>query len=576
MSYLGIVQTNHGSSAAVYDGKRLVAANEERFDRIKFSNRFPHRSISWCLQETGLALPDLAGVGFYFTGVNYMESARSDENNMLQYYPKAHYSVLSELLKRNGAPGAGEGIRHVRQTVDFFDGKKLDIFFPDHHLTHAAGSFLTSGYESAAILCMDGTGDGASMSMARGRGNDIEILYRQPFPHSLGQFYATFTQLLGFQYNSDEYKVMGLAAYGDPGVYYDRLLKLIRLEPGGGFELDMQYFKFNMVTSPLKYSPRLLELLDLEPNRDTEGMAQPYRDLAAGVQAVTEDVLRHVLAGLRKRSGEDVLCYGGGVALNCLANGRVFPQVGFKDYYITPNPGDGGLAAGTCAYLLHCLDGAPREFVYDRDDLGPQYSEDEIKSTLDENGIKYTEPADLPKAAAERLAAGKVVGLFRGRQEFGPRALGCRSILADPRPAEMKDVVNRKIKFREPFRPFAPSALADKSGELFKQRPEADQPRAPESFMLCAVPVRDEWRDKLGATTHEDGSARLQNVFEENNKEYYDIISAFDQETGVPAVMNTSFNVKNEPIVLTPQDAVRCFYSTGMDALAAGPFLVEK
>lgn len=576
MLYLGIVQSYHGSAAALYDGERLLAANEERFDRVKFSARFPHQCISWLLREYGADFADVDAAAFYYSGINYLESARDHDNDMLTYYPRAHYAVLSELLQRNISAAAHEGVAHVRQSVRFFDGHRLDIFFPDHHLAHAATAFLMSGLHSAAILCMDGTGDGASMSFAHGRGSDIRILYRQPFPHSLGQFYATFTQLLGYKYNSDEYKVMGLAAYGDPSVYHDRISRLIKLLPGGGFELDMRYFTFNMVTSRTKYNERLLELLELAPNRDTETVAREYRDVAAAVQAVAEETLAHVLAGLRDAAGEAALCYGGGVALNCLANGRVFPDSGFDTVFVPPNPGDGGLAAGAAAYVMHTLNGAPRGFVYDDDCIGPAYDTAAIRRALVENGIPFTGPGDLPRAVAERIAAGKVVGRFDGPQEFGPRALGNRSILADPRPASMKDTVNRKIKFREPFRPFAPSTLVEKSAELFRLRPGALEPAAPESFMLCAVDVVDEWKQKLQATTHNDGTARLQTVHTHKNPGYHAVIKAFADLTGVPAVLNTSFNVKNEPIVLTPQDAIRCFYTTGMDALAMGPFLVEK
>lgn len=575
MIILGITQTNHGSSAAVYDGQKMLATSEERFDRVKFSSGFPTRSINWCLGELDLTIGDIDGIGFYFTGSNYLSSARSNLTGSWRFYPEALYSVLSEIVRRRDMGDPGE-ISSIHQSVNFFGGRKLDIFFVDHHLAHAAGSYLNSGFQRAAILCMDGAGDGYCMSYGRGTGGDVDLMHRQPFPHSLGMFYSTFTQFLGFMANSDEYKVMGLAAYGNPERYYDRIRKLITSHADGSFELDLRYFSFHLVSARYRYNPRLLELLDLDPNVQTEDVAQAYCDLAAAVQQVTEEVLLHTLRCVREQTGETRLCYGGGVALNCLANGRTFRESGFEDIYVPPNPGDGGLAMGTCAYLMHSVHGQKATFVYDDDCLGPQYSYDAIRTMLDENGIAYSEPKDLPRAVAEHLAAGKIVGHFDGRQEFGPRALGNRSILADPRSAKMKDTVNRKIKYREPFRPFAPSAVREHVDEIFDLRPGALTSTAPESFMLSTVTVRKPWRPKLQAITHADGTARLQVVYAEKNAKYHAIIDAFGRETGVPVVLNTSFNVKGEPIVLSPQDAVRCFYSTGMDSLAVGPYLVEK
>jgi len=575
MKYLGITQTHHGSSAAVYDGERLVACNEERVNRVKWSSGFPNQSIDWCLNELGLAIQDIDAVGFYMTSSNYLSSARSSHTDVWRFYPEALYTVMSELLQR-ARPEAAPGVRHIRESVHFFDGKALELYFIDHHLAHAAASFLLSGFERAAILCLDGTGDGCSLSVSRGVGTEIEFLYRQPFPHSLGQFYATFTQFLGFEPNADEYKMMGLAAYGNPEVYAEKVRRLIRLHDDGSFELDMRYFAFHMVTERFKYNSRFVELFGLPPNQQVEDVPQGYCDLAAAVQRVTEDVVLHIATCVKRLTAEDNLCYGGGVALNCLANGRILQQSGFRDVYIPPNPGDGGLAIGSCAYLLHTLKGARRAFVYDHDYLGPAYSADEIRTLLRDNGLSYEEPANIAEAVAKRLAASKVVGRFDGRQEFGPRALGNRSILADPRSSATKALLNRKIKYREPFRPFAPSSTQDRVGELFQMRPQAVKATAPESFMLATVPVRDQWRAQLQAVTHHDGTARLQTVFAEKNRKYHDVIQAFGRETGVPAVLNTSFNVRGEPMVLSPQDALRCFYSTGMDTLAIGPYLLDK
>ncbi len=575
MSYrfLGLVQSNHGSSAALYDGQRMLACCEERFDRIKFSAGFPHQAMRWCLEATGATVNDLDGVGFYMTGSNYLRSARSSQIGPWRYYPEALYGIAANVLRYVSEK---EEICSIVQKVDFFGAGGIDLHFIDHHTAHAGGSFLMSGLDSAAVLCLDGNGDGCCLSFARGCGKKIEFLYRQPFPHSLGQFYSTFTQLLGFNPNSDEYKVMGCAAYGNAERYYEPVRRCLRLEAGGGFTLDMDCFAFNMTTSTAKYTQALLDAIGLEPNEDTETVAPEYCDLAASVQAVTEEALFHILTGLKERSGQENLCYGGGVALNCLANGRVLPQMGWKRVFIPPNPGDGGLSAGVCSYLAHSVHGHPREYAYRHDHLGPEFSADEIRKCLQENGLRWEEPSDMAVAMAQHLAAGKILARFDGPSEFGPRALGNRSVLADPRKAETKEVLNRKIKFREPFRPFAPACLAGRAGELFSVAEEDGCEAALTDFMLQTAEVHPAWRERLAAACHADNTARLQTVRSSVSPGFYAAIKAFAAETGVPALVNTSFNVKGEPIVLAPRDALRCLYSTGLDALVLGPFLVEK
>ena len=575
MKVLGITQTNHGSSAALYDGKTLLACNEERFDRIKFSSGFPFRSINWCLQEGRTDMEQVDAIGFYMTSGHFLRTIRSNRTNSWRFYPETLYTILGEILKKTEFI-SGEDIQHIHQSVRLFNGKKIDLFFIDHHLAHAAGSFLVSGFDSSAILCIDGTGDGCSMSWGIGKDRDVKLTFRQPFPHSLGQFYGTFTQFLGFQANSDEYRAMGLAAYGDSEVYYDQVRQLITLHDDGSFELDMRYFSFHMTTETQKFNQRLINLMRLEPNVDVYSISKDYCDLAAAVQLVTEDVLRHVLCKLKAHTGESTLCYGGGVALNCLANGNVIRECGFDDYYVMPNPGDSGLAVGTGVYLIHQLEGVKREYVYDQDYLGPIFSADEIKRVLDENGLSYTEPPLLEQTIAEKISEGLVMGHLDGRQEFGPRALGNRSIFADPRYTEMKDNINKKIKFREPFRPFAPSCLSEKARSVFSMRNAKLRPSSPESFMTTTAKVCEKWQTNLQAITHEDGTARLQTVFSEKNLKFHKIISEFEKLTGVPVLLNTSFNIKGEPIVLSPQDAIRCFYTTGMDSLVMGPFLLEK
>ena len=545
MVFLRVTQTYHGSSAAAYDGDRLWAANEERFDRIKFSSGFPHKAIAWCLSQAGVDIRDVEAVGFYFTSSNYLHSAPSNQGFNWRYYPEVLYGVPSELLKVGGF-SHGRDIRYIEQTIDFFGSEKLRIYFLDHHLMHAAAACLVSPFESSAIVCMDAHGDGTSMSYGVARGNDLRLDHRQPFPHSLGHFYSAFTQFLGFSPNSDEYKVMGMAAHGDAERYYDIVRRMVRLTASGTFEIVPEYFSYYTLSARTRFSRKLADAVSLEPNGETQRVPEEYCDLAAAVQRVTEETILHVLKHVRQVTGEEDLSYCGGVALNCLANGRVLPESGFRRTYIPPNPGDGGLAIGTAAYLCHAIHGENRRYVYKGDYLGAAYSYGHMRSVLDEYGIRYTEPADLANAITERLVSGKVVGHFDGAEEFGPRALGNRSILADPRSERMKHVVNEKVKFRERFRPFAPSCLSECAAEIFEMAPGHEAPTAPENFMLATATVCDGWRRNLQATTHEDGSARIHTVRAECNQKYHAIIDAFRRATDVPVLLNTAYSAEVE------------------------------
>lgn len=568
MIVLGISRTTHGSAAAVYTGKKLYAVMEERFTRRKFDSSFPVHAIDWCLSAAGANFEDVDKIGFFYTGSNYMKTGCDKDRG---YYPDALHAVPTQILSKLDTR---DPVIHIRQKIDFLSRKPIEIFYIDHHLAHAA-SFLLSPFKESAILSIDGCGDGTSMSLWKGKDTKLTEIYRQPFPHSLGQFYETMTEVLGFKHHSDEYKVMGLAAYGNPDRYRRKLRNLFIFEQSGGFSLDTRAFSFYLESERHKYNDHLLGLLDIEPRKPDAQIEDSYKDLAAATQAVTEEVLEHVVTKIN--TGCDNLVYTGGVALNCLANGRVFPKTRYKKVYIPPHPGDTGLAISAAAYVYHVLEGKPRKYIYDSDFIGPKYSFGDMKATLDAAGLEYEDVGleDATYMAADRLDDQSVVGWYYGSSEFGPRALGNRSILAAADPPNMKDKLNEKVKHRESFRPFAPAVLASHAKKLFKI--DDDQLSLPRSFMLATAEVQTIMRDVLGAVTHVDGTARVQVLNKKTNPRFCEVVKQYSEKPHrTHALINTSFNVTGEPIVLTPLDALKCYMSTGIDSLVMGPFLLDK
>jgi carbamoyltransferase len=445
---------------------------------------------------------------------------------------------------------------------------KGPIFFAEHHMSHAASCFLVSPFQEAAILTVDGVGEWATASFGVGRGTDITLFKEIRFPHSLGLLYSAFTYYLGFKVNSAEYKVMGLAPYGKP-VHYDRIMKdMVQLNEDGSFKLDMKYFSYDYgLTMTNGY---FNEFFGGPPRKPETWMTEREFDIAASVQKVCEEVVLRMARYIHKETGLTKLCMAGGVALNCVANGRVIRETPFKDLFVQPAAGDAGGAVGVAHYLYNTIEKQPRGQAWTHAYLGPSYSDAEIVGYLDGQGAKYRVLSDreLVEITARLIAEGKVVGWFQGRMEFGPRALGGRSILADPRDPGMRDTLNMKIKFREGFRPFAPSVAADKASDWFDI--DCDSP-----YMLLVAQVR-EGKRCIPSVTHVDNSARLQTVTREDNPLYYDLISEFEKLTGVPVIINTSFNVRGEPIVCTPHDAYLCFMRTNMDHLVLGHHLLDK
>ncbi len=561
MNVLGLSCFYHDSAAALLQGGKVVAAcQEERLSRKKHDSGFPSRAVKYVLREAGLKPEQLDAVGFYDKPLLKFERMLS---TYIGTFPRGFSSfrtampvwIHEKLWTRS----------LIRKELRPYKGP---IFFAEHHMSHAASAFLVSPFQESAILTVDGVGEWATASFGVGKGSDITLFKEIRFPHSLGLLYSAFTYYLGFKVNSAEYKVMGLAPYGKP-VHFDRIMKeMVHLNPDGSFKLDMRYFDYDhglRMTSEAFH-----EFFGGPPRTPESWMNEREFDIAASVQKVCEEVVLTMVRHLHQQTGLHNLCMAGGVALNCVANGRIVKETPFKNLFVQPAAGDAGGAVGVAHWLYNTIEKQPRSAAWTNAYLGPGFSDEEIKAYLDGRGAKYQllPREELLQKTARRLSEGNVIGWFQGRMEFGPRALGGRSILADPRDAKMRDTLNMKIKFREGFRPFAPSVLADKCGEWFDL--DCDSP-----YMLLVAPVR-EGKRVIPSVTHVDNSARIQTVSREDSPLYYDLIREFEKITGVPLVINTSFNVRSEPIVCTPHDAYVCFMRTNMDDLVLGPYFLEK
>ncbi|HUG67385.1 MAG TPA: carbamoyltransferase [Pirellulaceae bacterium] len=587
---LGISAFYHDSAAAlIVDGRIVAAAQEERFTRKKHDPEFPNRAIEYCLSEAGLRAEDLDFVGFY--DKPFLKFERLLET-YLSYAPQGFNSFLQAIpvwLKQK---------LHLRREIKrgLQGAYRKRIVFTEHHESHAASAFFPSPFDEAAILTVDGVGEWATASYGIGQGNRIDLTHELHFPHSPGLLYSAFTYFCGFRVNSGEYKLMGLAPYGQPK-YADLILeRLIDLKGDGSFRMDMSYF--NYCQGLTMTSRKFDKLFGGAPRKPESPLTEREMDLAASIQQVTEEILLRMARHLHATSGMKNLCLAGGVALNCVANGRVLREGPFDQLWIQPAAGDAGGALGVALFIWHQLLGHAREPVAGDSQhgsyLGPAADESEIKKFLDETGAKYHFMEDedaLCDRVAELISSEKVIGWLQGRMEFGPRALGGRSILGDARSTKMQSVMNLKIKFRESFRPFAPSVLQERVHDVFEMRENEASP-----YMLLVAPVRDERRkvltageqqlvgvDKLKsirseipAITHVDYSARVQTVDAARHGRYYKLIKSFEQHTGSPVIINTSFNVRGEPIVCTPEHAYRCFMATNMDVLVLERFILLK
>jgi carbamoyltransferase len=560
VNILGISCFYHDAAAAlVRDGRLVAAAQEERFTRKKHDAEFPVHAIAYCLQQAGITPADLDYVGFYDKPFVKFERLLY---TYIATFPKSLGSFLKSmpvwLKDKLWIP------QLIRNELDY-DGP---ILFSEHHQSHAASAFLVSPYQRAALLTIDGVGEWETTTYGVGEGNVVTLLKRIHFPHSVGLLYSAFTYYLGFKVNSAEYKVMGLAPYGKP-VYYDVIMnELIEVKDDGSFKLNMKYFGYDY---GLTMTNRRFDELFGRPPREPEGpLDQFHKDMAASIQKAVDTIMVRMTNHLYEETKIDALCMAGGVALNCVANSKLLEHTPFKSLYVQPAAGDAGGAIGTAYHIYNTLLGNAREFVMNDVFLGPQFSDEEIREYLGGLGVEFTEHTrnDLLRETARLIAEQKVVGWFQGRMEWGPRALGNRSILADARNPDNQSRVNLKIKFRESFRPFAPAVLLKRSSEYF----ECD---VPSPYMLLTAQVKKDKRS-IPAVTHVDGSARLQTVAREENPLFHDLIEEFDRQTGCPVIINTSFNVRGEPIVCTPHDAMMCFMRTDMDYLIMGNCILDK
>jgi carbamoyltransferase len=592
MDILGISCFYHDSAVVLLrDGEVVAASMEERLSRKKHDSGFPFKAIDFCLERGGIHGPDLDYVVFYEKPMvkvgRILETALGTFPRSAKFWREAVTTYVSEKF----------WIKSLLQQALAVSPNK--ILFCDHHMSHAASAFFASPFEEAAVLTVDGVGEWTTTTMGTARGsfnnggqNTIDLFWEQRFPHSIGLFYSAFTAFLGFQVNEGEYKVMGMSPYGEPS-YVDKVKQLINLNNDGSFDLNMEYFAYHYSANN-SFSDKLVKVFGeprvhgddfftakSAPQRTNEKEAmqrnQYYADVAASVQVVTEEALINMANALYERTKAKYLVMAGGVALNSVANYKILTETPFEDVYIQPAAGDDGGALGAALWAYHMVLGQPRKFVMTNTYYGQDFTDDQIRAFFDKNGIPYKE-FDDESAQIDRVVEAMidqdVIGLFQGRFEWGPRALGNRSILADPRRAEMKDIVNTKIKFREPFRPFAPVIPAERAAEYFEY-PNVEHAMMPR-FMLAVSPVRPDKLDAAQATTHEGGTGRLQTIDAKTNWRYYELVRRFGEATGVPILMNTSFNLRGEPIVSSPADAWKTFSNSGIDWLMIGPLLVGK
>lgn len=595
MYILGISAFYHDSAAClVHEGEIIAAAQEERFTRKKHDSSFPHHAVRFCLAQAGIKITDVKYLVFYDKPLIKFERLLE---TYVGFSPKGIQSFLAampvwlkeKLFLRKLLQ------KEVLTCMEGVDQTQLpELLFGEHHESHAASAFFASPYQKSGVLCMDGVGEWATTSAWLGEGNTLTPLWEIPFPHSLGLLYSAFTYYTGFKVNSGEYKVMGLAPYGEPKYVKAIYEHLLDLKPDGTFRMNMEYF--NYCTGLTMTSRKFDEVFGGPPRQPESKLSQREMDLARSIQEVTEEVMLRLSRTIHRETGVDYLCMAGGVALNCVGNGRVLREGPFKGIWIQPAAGDAGGALGAALSAWHLYENKPRTANNVKDQmkgsyLGPAFSNDEVELRLKQLGAAYVRlgEKDLFTQVAEELAAGKVVGWFQGRMEFGPRSLGGRSILGDARNTKMQSVMNLKIKYRESFRPFAPSVLRERVNSYFQM--DCDSP-----YMLLVAPVQEKrrlpfnsgekglWgiellnvlRSDIPAVTHIDYSARIQTVHEDTNPRYYYLLKAFEERTGYATLVNTSFNVRGEPIVCTPEDAFRCFMRTEMDILVLENCVLKK
>ncbi|MEK6760732.1 MAG: carbamoyltransferase [Nanoarchaeota archaeon] len=570
MYILGISCFYHDSSAALLrDGKIVAAAQEERFTRKKHDDSFPENAIKYCLESQEITINEIDYIGFYEKPLLKFERLLYQH---LEMFPKSYAKFLSSLPS-----WLNEKLRIIKTIKKKLKYKK-DILFIQHHMAHAASSFLPSPFKEAAILTIDGVGEWTTTTYGFGKDNEIKLFKEIKFPHSIGLLYSTITAYLGFSVNNSEYKIMGLAPYGNMdkkiNPYYEKLKQVIDIKDDGSYRLDMSFFKYHY--SGRMPTKKLCNLLGGKIRNSKEELTQRHKDIAAALQLITEEVLIKILNYVHEVVKSENIVLSGGVALNSVANGKILKNTKFKKIWINPDPGDGGTNIGVALYIYNALLGNQRNSVLKDAYLGSEFSNEEIRKFLEDKNIKYYEFRDekeLIGTTAKLIFENNVIGWFQGKMEYGPRALGNRSILSNPCDSKMKEILNLKVKHREKFRPFAPVVCRKDVSKYFdcdKTLPEITD------FMLMVYPIKEKWRKKIPAVTHVDGSGRLQTIRKEQNPIYYGLIKEFGKKSKIPILINTSFNIRGEPIVCSPDDAYKCMMGTGIDYLIIGNFLIKR
>jgi carbamoyltransferase len=566
MHILGFNCYAHDAAASIVrDGEHLGLVEEERFLRKKHVGDFPRNAIQWCCDIAGIKPSELDHIVYYW---NPKLARWQRAMHVLRYFPRSLALIGSRRDKEFP-------MLRLRQTLqeEFGVTEKTQLHFAEHHVCHAASAFLTSPWEKAAILSIDAAGEWDCTWMGVGEGLDMRLLKKMSFPHSMGLLYGAVTEFLGFKFASGEGKVMGLAPYGDPQRYIGIFRDIVKTKPDGDYEIDLSYFAYHYRGRPHWFSQKFYDTFG--PAREAEGeLTQHYKDISAALQLRTEEIGLHMARWLRQTTGLNKVCLAGGVCLNSVMNGRILLEGVFDEVVVQPAANDAGTALGACYWLWNTVMRQPRTYVFEHAYFGPWCEDADYEKAIQEMGqvngdVQVEKVNDAPARAAKMLAEGKIIGWFQGRMEMGPRALGNRSILADPRSEAMKDLLNARVKFRESFRPFAPSVLEEKCGEWFNTS-------YPSPYMILVYDVLAEKRSLIPAITHVDGTGRVQTVSKQHNPKYYQLIEEFERLTGVPVVLNTSFNIRGEPIVLHPQQAIECFLKTGMDALFLGDYMLTK
>ncbi|MDP2926032.1 MAG: carbamoyltransferase [Nanoarchaeota archaeon] len=569
MYVLGISCYYHDASAALMkDGKIIAAAEEERFTRKKHDTSFPKNAIDFCLKSQGITIQDIDYIGFYEKPFLKFERILYQH---LECFPKSYKTFLKSM-----PIWFSERLKVVKTMKKL--GYKKDIFFIEHHLAHAASCFLVSPFKKSAILTIDGVGEWTTTSYGIGENNNINLMKEIKFPSSIGLLYSTITAYLGFSVNNSEYKVMGLSPYGNmdknTNEYYKKLKQVIDIKEDGSYRLDMDYFVFHY--KDRMPSKKLCKLLDGPIRKKESEVSQRHKDIAAALQLITEEAITKILNHLYEITKNKNLVIAGGVGLNSVYNGKILSRTPFKKIWIQPNSSDGGTSIGVAAYIYHTILDNKRKYSQKHAYLGPSYADKEIKNFLEENKIRYLgykNAKEMIKNTAKLIFEDNVVGWFQGKMEWGPRALGARSILSNPCNPKMQDILNVKVKHREKFRPFAPVVCEDDALDYF----ECDKPIPfPTDFMLMVYPIKKKYHKLIPAVTHVDGSGRLQSIRKYQNPIYYELIKEFGKLSGIPILINTSFNIRGEPIVCSPYDAYKCMMGTGIDYLVIGKYLIKR